>query len=208
MHYFEPLGKLYISDSTIYSGCLAVRTSSTNAQPSNPHLYVRGYMRGSYLLQGIDEVNYKEFFIALKKSTGTFHLCISSIGGDTSDMWAFVDTILTSKRKIVGTAIGVCHSAAPLILAACDVRRCTPNTQFMVHEDSIKIKATPSKARKFVERQQSEEDRWYVAMATLTDITIGQWRKLAEDETYFDASEALNLGLVDKVVSVRKGRPE
>lgn len=162
-------------------------------------------MRGSYLLQGIDEANYKEFFNCLQDSQGTFNLCISSCGGDTSDMWAFVDTILTTKRTIIGTAIGVCHSAAPLILASCDIRRCTPNTQFMVHEDSIKIRTTPSKARNFVERQQSEEDRWYAAMAMLSNATTGQWRKLSEDETYFDANEALNLGLVDKIISIRRG---
>jgi ATP-dependent protease ClpP protease subunit len=162
-------------------------------------------MEGSYLLQSIDENHYSEFFTALQDSKGPFHLCISSCGGDTGDMWAFVDTILTTKRRIIGTAMGVCHSAAPLILAACDVRRCAPNTQFMVHEDSIRIRTTPSKARKFVERQQAEEDRWYLAMATLTNATIGQWRKLSEDETYFDATEALNLGLVDKIISIRRG---
>lgn len=161
---------------------------------------------GRYLLSAVSDESYKEFHTALLDSNSPFHLYIASPGGDTEDMWAFVDTILCSKRKIVGVAVGICYSAAPLILAACDVRLCTPNTQFMVHEDIIEAEGAPSNAIKTVNRAQAEEDRWYTAMSLATGTTINQWRQLSEAETYFDAIEAKRLGIVDKILPIRKGK--
>lgn len=161
---------------------------------------------GRYLLSAVSDESYKEFHAALLESENPFHLYIASPGGDTDSMWAFVDTILCSKRTIIGTAVGICHSAAPLILATCDVRQCTPNTQFMVHEDIIEAEGAPSNAIKTVNRAQAEEDRWYTAMSLATGTTINEWRVLSEAETYFDAFEAKRLGIVDKILPIMQGK--
>lgn len=159
-------------------------------------------MAGSYLLTSIDYDHLAEFSAALKESSGLFKLTIASEGGDTDVMWAFVDLILCSKREFIGTAYGVCHSAAPLILASCDQRFCGPNTQFMVHEDIIELSGSPSSSIKQVNRAQAEEDRWYTAMSIATGTPITEWRKMSESETYFDAQKAKELGLVDKILLV------
>lgn len=174
---------------------------------ANPRASLRWYVMGRYLLQDVSEESYRTFAWRLSKTSQNepFDLIISSGGGDTDAMWAFHDTILCSKKKITGVAVGICHSAAPLILAACDIRICTPNTQFMVHEDICKIKGSPSKAVHEIARHQNAEDRWYTAMTLLTKTTLHEWRVLSESETYFDSHRALELGVIDTILSVRRG---
>lgn len=162
-------------------------------------------MAGSYLLCDIDDESLKAFHDALLDTKGEFTLYISSPGGETDSMWAFVDRIMCSSRTISGVASGTCHSAAPLILAVCDRRACTPNTQFMVHEDIVELEGAPSTNTKKLARAQDAEDRWYTAMALATGTTINEWRLMSEKETYFDANEALRLGVVDKIMPILKG---
>lgn len=163
-------------------------------------------MAGSYLLCDIDDESLKAFSDLLYSTrVGNFTLRIASGGGETDAMWAFVDMIMCSKRNIVGIASGTCHSAAPLILASCDERYCTPNTQFMVHEDIVELEGAPSTTIKKLARAQDSEDRWYTAMSLATGTTINEWRRLSEAETYFDANEALRLGIVDSIMPILKG---
>lgn len=159
-----------------------------------------------YLLTSISEDSLKEFHAVLLGSKGPFRLYISSEGGETDYMWSFVDIILCSHRHITGITSGICHSAAPLILAVCDTRICTPNTQFMVHEDIVEIEGAPSAIIDRVSRAQSSEDRWYTAMSLATGTPINQWRQLSEKETYFDAIEAKRLGMVDEILPIMKGK--
>lgn len=162
-------------------------------------------MAGNYLLCDINDESLKEFHEALLKSKGKFTLRVSSGGGETDAMWAFVDTIMCSPRNIIGVAYGTCYSAAPLILAVCDERYCTPNTQFMVHEDIIELEGAPSTSIKKLNRAQDSEARWYTAMSLATGTTITDWRILSERESYFGADDALRMGVIDKIMPILKG---
>lgn len=161
---------------------------------------------GRYLLGTVDAESFKWFHKAFHGSTGVFTLFITSEGGDTDYMWALVDLILCSNRPVHGVASGICYSAAPLILAACDVRVCAPNTQFMVHEDVVEVSGTPGKATKEAERAKAEELRWYTAMSVATNTSIDTWRYMSEKETFFDSKEALRLGLVHRILPVLSGK--
>lgn len=162
-------------------------------------------MSGKFLLQGVSEEAFAGFSEALATSEGDFHLEVASGGGDTDVMWAFHDRILCSKRKIVGTAFGFCYSASPLILAACTVARCTPKTTFMVHEDAIRIKSTPSKASEALARAHKDETKWYEAMAKLTGTNASVWERLSQKGEYFDSDTALFLGVVDRILPLNRG---
>lgn len=165
-------------------------------------------MTGKFLLQDVDEESFLAFTDALESTEGEFLLEIASAGGDTNVMWAFHDKIMCVERKITGVALGYCHSAAPLILAACDTRFCSPKTEFMVHEDIVtEAEGSPDKVMATAVRAQADEEKWYEAMEFLTGTRASVWRTMSRNETYFGATEAKKLGTVDRILPIfRKPR--
>lgn len=160
-----------------------------------------------YLLCDIDDVSLKEFYEAVnasRKEKGLFYLDIASDGGSSNTMLSFFDMIKNTDRTIVGTAYGRCQSAAVLILAACDQRYSTPNTIFMVHEDSYEIDGSHGDARKAVAQHEIEENLWAILMAENTTTGFEAWRSMAKSSSYFGPQNALNYGLIDIIGDVKK----
>ena len=88
-----------------------------------------------------DCVTYRNFIKELndlgdKKS---INVVINSIGGDVFAANAIYSALVMNKATITGTIIGICASAATIVLMACESRRIAKNGILMAHNPSVSL---------------------------------------------------------------------
>jgi len=137
------------------------------------------------------------------ESKKPIQLHVGSYGGCEYDMFALYDVIQTLKSPIHTVAIGKCMSAAPL-LVACGrkgYRMAAPNTFFMVHQAHGDIGGKVDEVKNDLEHWKVLEERWNTLIAKHTKKSIDFWKAQCEKigDRYFDAKQAKEWGLVDKV---------
>jgi ATP-dependent protease ClpP protease subunit len=144
-----------------------------------------------------------------------------SPGGDATIMAAIADFYDYYKNQGIFFDIlaeGICYSAASLMIGhASGIRRATKRTRFMIHELQIKSvegTATQTKAaQKEIDYIQEDALKAYVYLyckkkyGGLENISGKEYKEITEKfdnmmkkETYLNANEALELGLIDEII--------
>jgi len=167
--------------------------------------------RRLFLYEDIDEISIGRFIqglviLADESTEKPIEILMSSCGGDEYEMLAAYDMMRSlSNVNIIVKAIGKVMSAAPLILAAGDVRVAYPNTQFMVHESWYNLEERHNNAKTTVAHYEDITKLWAVKMAERTELSAKQWLNLTEKtgrDKYFGAEQALKYGLIDKIIEL------
>ena len=131
-------------------------------------------------------------------------LHMSSYGGDTYAMLKLHDEILACPCQIKFIGSGPIMSSASFIMAACDERWVHPNAVIMVHELSsggggkhtdIKIDAAENA------RLMDQLCGIYEANSRMPKEF---WLDITQRDVYLSASEAVSLGIADKIVEPKK----
>lgn len=161
-------------------------------------------MRKIYIAGQINTDAYLEFSKEVDRlaaeSTKPIHVELVSEGGHAYDAMAFYGKIISCKCNIIITAHGYVHSAGTLILAAGDLRYCTPEISIMVHESSNKFKGNTSTLKELVRHEEEEELAWSTLMAKHTKASVEAWLQMNKKTTYLNADQAKFYGLVDKII--------
>ena len=131
-------------------------------------------------------------------------LHMSSYGGDTYSMLRLHDEILACPCQIKFFGSGPIMSSATFIMACCDERNLHPNTTVMVHELS-----TGSDGRHTDIQVNAGEDRrvmqiLYEIYADNSRMPREFWEDVCQRDLYLTASEAVSLGLADRVLEPKK----
>jgi ATP-dependent protease ClpP protease subunit len=135
-----------------------------------------------------------------KEESHYITLELSSEGGSAELALAFSDRIRTSTMAIYVKAYGLVASAAVLILASGDKRYMAKNAWVMVHEEGLELEGDVSGVEKQVKHYRRLEDQWAYLLSSMTETSIEEWNKLHKAETYLNAKQCLELGLIDKVI--------
>lgn len=132
---------------------------------------------------------------------------IDSTGGSFDRGHDIYDLIILYKGKVTGIAISEVHSAASLILQACDVRCMTLHAQMCIHNPSrrsvsLDILESAAKTRKLRAELRAYQKRLVDAYGlrsnrSTRDIIV----QLAKDKN-MTSEEALAFGLIDKIVPI------
>lgn len=159
----------------------------------------------------IGDVTYKRFKWFCRQLTraekhfmsgSEVHITLSSEGGSAYVALAYFDRIKASPLNINITVVGLCASAAVLILAAGKTRRMTRNAWAMVHDDQIF--GVDGKrvvhAKKDIIHYERLETQWNKILAGVTKISEKEWAQLHAYETYLTPSECLEYGLVEEII--------
>lgn len=130
------------------------------------------------------------------------NILLNSDGGDAYAALAYFDLIKNSQKTIFITATGLVASAAVLILAAGQHRHMTTNSWVMVHEDSVAVEEgmNVSQIERDAAHSRRLETQWSEILSSVTNTTVDKWNELHKAETYLNAKECLELGLIDKIV--------
>lgn len=138
------------------------------------------------------------------QSNDKIELYVSSFGGDLEEVFALHDVTRTIDSPVHTIALGRCQSAAPL-LVACGFkgeRWATENTRFMLHNSHVSdVDGTPEQVAAYNDEIKRLGSIYNSLLARYTVKPKRFWDRLQTKSTdyYFDAYEAKELGLIDKV---------
>jgi len=131
-------------------------------------------------------------------------LHMMSIGGDVYAMLRLIDEILTCPCQIKFIGGGQICSAATWIMAVCDERYLHANTQITLH-DGIEVfegKNTDTQ----IESAHSKTLQAHLnkILAENSHMPEEFWSDILQRDVYITATEAISLGLADKIIEPKK----
>ncbi len=135
---------------------------------------------------------------------------INSPGGSADAGFAIYD-LLRFVRPPVNTVVnGLCASAGILIQLATDKKRrfCLPEARFMIHQPSTMGRGTASDLDITAKEILKLRDRYNKIIAETTGRTAEEVVEHARRDFWLGAGEALEYGLVSKVIRKRADLPE
>lgn len=121
-------------------------------------------------------------------------ILLNTYGGDLYQAFAIYDLIRRQPMQTRIVCNGPVMSAGTIILMAADVREITPTSYLMYHYGQEANDSEPSAKQNA--RLLKEMKSIYKDNSNVTPRTLNKW--FAHD-TYYNAEEALELGLVDRI---------
>lgn len=137
-------------------------------------------------------------------------LYINTPGGTITDgLFTIYDTMQYVKSPVKTVCIGEAFSAGAFILASGSKgkRMAFPNAHVMIHEVQAGSDGPVSEIEKETKRLTQLSDRLFDLLARHTGNPIGQIKTDCQEEIYMTAQEALEYGIIDKIVVPNKTIP-
>ena len=129
-------------------------------------------------------------------------MLIQSGGGDVFAANAIYNALILNKATITGTIIGVCASAATVILMACKNRKIAKNAILMVHDPATVLRGsyTSEELMKLVEATDKVKKSIVTAYMDRLDKTEEEINQLMDAESWYVGQEAVDAGFCDEVI--------
>ena len=151
-----------------------------------------------------DCVTYRNFISELNGlgDKKIINVMIQSGGGDVFAANAIYNALVLNKATINGTILGICASAATIILMACEERRIAPNAILMVHNPSVTLWGSyqTEDLLKLAEVTEQVKKSIMTAYMERLDKTEDEIDQLMNEETWYVGQEAVDAGFCDSVV--------
>lgn len=159
----------------------------------------------------MENIDLEGFAKELNKVQGQeLEILINSPGGDIFDGVAIADLIQRRETHTTTTAIGLAASIATVVLMAGDTVQMSESSTIMIHDawtfeagDSETLKKTAEtldKMSEIIANIYTNQIEKAGKLLKDRDTTKKMIRKLMKNETWLDANEALEIGLIDKIV--------
>lgn len=152
-----------------------------------------------------DCVTYRNFINELNALgvKDTINVSIQSGGGDVFAANAIKTALEMNSAKIIGTVIGLCASAATIVLTACDVRRIANNGILMAHNPKITLYGAyeANELSKLAEVTDKVKQSIVAAYMQILSKTEEEVIQLMDDETWYVGKEAVDAGFCNELIS-------
>jgi ATP-dependent Clp protease, protease subunit len=141
-------------------------------------------------------------FLASEDSTKDITMYINSGGGSVTSMWSIIDTMNLIKPDVSTICIGMAASAASLTLAngAKGKRYILPHAEVMIHQPSGGASGMASDIEIKAKHIIRTKNLLHEFMSEKTGQTIKKLEKDMDRDTFLSAQEAVDYGIVDKIV--------
>jgi len=163
------------------------------------------FIKGPVVSEMADAVVAQLLFLETSDDDTDINIYINSPGGEINAMYAMYDVMRYVKNDIRTIGMGQCASAASFLLAAGTKgkRIALPNTDIMIHELSGGAEGKYHDMR----LRQKHLEQIYEKMAhQYVKFTGQKLKKVQEDmerDFHMTAEEAVEYGLIDKVIETR-----
>lgn len=143
-------------------------------------------------------------FLQMQDPKKDIHVYINSPGGSVTAGLAMYDTMQFLTCDVNTYCIGICASMGSVLLTAGTKgkRFCLPNSHVMIHQVSGGAQGTASDVERTVEFMYGLKGRLNNILAKHTGKTPEQLEKDADRDNYMSAEQAVEYGLVDKVLEI------
>ncbi len=133
---------------------------------------------------------------------------INSPGGSITDGMAIFDTMNYIKCPVTTICIGMAASMGAFLLAAGEKgkRFATPNAEIMIHQPLISggLSGQTTEIKIHAEHLVRTREKLNKILSERTGKTLEQIEKDTERDNFMTAQEALEYGLIDGIMDVRK----
>lgn len=141
-------------------------------------------------------------FLASEDPDKDIHLYINSPGGSVSAGLAIYDTMQFIKPDVSTICIGMAASMGQLLLSAGaeGKRYSLPNSRIMMHQPSGGTQGQSVDIEIYTKEIIRTREKLYEIIAKHTKKSIDQIRKDADRDYYMTSQEALDYGIIDKIL--------
>jgi ATP-dependent Clp protease protease subunit len=141
-------------------------------------------------------------FLSSEDPKKDINIYINSPGGSVSAGLAIYDTMQFVKPDITTICIGMAASMAQILLSAGTKgkRFALPNSRIMMHQPSGGTQGQSSDIEIYTKEMIRTRENLYNIIANHTGKDLDQIKKDADRDYYMTATEAMNYGIVDKVL--------
>lgn len=134
-------------------------------------------------------------------------ITINSPGGSVFDGLVIVNELKAMSAKGVRTVAIVNVLAASMgsvIAASCDECQIVDNGKMMIHDVSVGVRGTSKDLQRLADLCEGMSNEVAGIYAAKTGKTSAEMRALMQDETWFDAKQAVAIGLADGIFDIRQ----
>ncbi len=144
-------------------------------------------------------------FLESENPDKDIHFYINSPGGSVTAGMAIYDTMQFIKPQVSTLCIGMAASMGAFLLqaGAKDKRFALPNSTVMIHQPLGGFRGQASDIEIHAKYILSLRERLYTLMALHTGRTVEEIARDSERDNFLTAQEAVEYGLVDKVLDKR-----
>ena len=130
---------------------------------------------------------------------------IDSPGGDVDSAYAIFDMIRFVKPKVTMIAMGLAASAGALILLAGDKenRFGFPNSHYLIHQPLSGVRGVATEIEIHAKEIEKTRQKINALIAKETGKSLAQVEKDTDRDYWMSAEEALDYGLISKIISNR-----
>ncbi|MBO7516743.1 MAG: ATP-dependent Clp protease proteolytic subunit [Spirochaetia bacterium] len=130
---------------------------------------------------------------------------INSPGGDVDSAFAIFDMIRFVKPKVTMIAMGLAASAGALILLAGDKenRLGFPNSHYLIHQPLSGVRGVATEIEIHAKEIEKTRQKINALIAQETGKSLAQVEKDTDRDYWLSAEEALEYGLISKIISSR-----
>jgi ATP-dependent Clp protease protease subunit len=133
-------------------------------------------------------------------------LNLNSFGGDTYAMFGLIDKMRSLDVNVNTTCMGVCMSAAAVILASGTGKRMAhKHSTIMVHDGQIGIQEKTADFMRASDHFKELTERCNKLMSEVSKKDFDYWGNVNKFDSYFTAEQALEVGLVDEIIDLGYG---
>ncbi|MBO7047903.1 MAG: ATP-dependent Clp protease proteolytic subunit [Spirochaetia bacterium] len=130
---------------------------------------------------------------------------INSPGGDVDSAFAIFDMIRFVKPKVTMIAMGLAASAGALILLAGDKenRLGFPNSHYLIHQPLSGVRGVATEIEIHAKEIEKTRQKINALISQETGKNLAQVEKDTDRDYWLSAEEALEYGLISKIISSR-----
>ncbi|WP_409176836.1 ATP-dependent Clp endopeptidase proteolytic subunit ClpP [Brevibacillus fortis] len=141
-------------------------------------------------------------FLAAEDPKKDIHLYINSPGGSVTAGMAIIDTMsfIAPDVSTICTGMAASMGAMLLVAGAPGKRYALPNAEVMLHQPWGGSQGQASDIKIAADRIMRHRNMLYTIIAGRTGKTVEQIEKDADRDYFLTAAEALEYGLIDKVI--------
>jgi len=149
-------------------------------------------------------ISANDFIDALNQHTGDITIHLDSPGGSVTDGLAIHNAILNYDGEVTVHVDTLCASIATVVACAADKVVMNSNGKYMIHRAWTVAMGNCRDFRSMadiMEMMDKDIAETYVAKA---GGEAEDWLALMDKETWFDAESALQAGLIDEIIEMKK----
>ena len=145
-------------------------------------------------------------YLQSEDATKDITMYINSPGGSITAMWSIIDTMNLVKPDVSTVCVGMAASAASVILAAGakGKRYILPHAEVMIHQPLGGAQGQASDIEITAKHILKTKDILQKYMSELTGQPVKKIEKDMDRDFFMDAQEAVNYGVVDKIIGQSK----